>query len=137
MAKGKKVCPGCEQPVGLRTKICACGHDFGDVPTIKSSDKPKGEAQKESVNFASAIGFRGNVILAPAGTCPHRIYDLTLTDIGIWCQLVVFTGLSTGSLYSVKALRYWLREFYEIGSADHKTAGQYIDLWYNQLISRS
>jgi hypothetical protein len=33
MPKGKKICPQCQAELGVRTKVCECGHEF----VIKSS----------------------------------------------------------------------------------------------------
>jgi hypothetical protein len=48
MPKGKKICPQCQAALGVRTKVCECGHEF-TIKTYKQGS-PHGSPIKTNAN---------------------------------------------------------------------------------------
>lgn len=44
--RGRKTCPACGESLGVRTRLCQCGHEF-DVKVSTRKPKPKAEPAAE------------------------------------------------------------------------------------------
>ena len=70
MGKGKKTCPECSAELGVRTKICSCGHEFAfkhtgarlkkGPPTPPRSEKP---FENLTENPPEVVGINDRVAL--------------------------------------------------------------------------
>lgn len=55
----------------------------------------------------------------PAGACPVKLKDTSPEAIVQWAEDVISKGQAIGKQYLPAALRYWVREFYEMFGADY------------------
>lgn len=141
MPKGKKSCPKCGLQQGIRVRECECGHNFmGGVPALET--KMELAAVSTDVPIASNISSikptesttsvapkrkfacsSSRLIVAPAGPCPikprgykERWPDGPASDdvVTSWAEQV----FNYSDRYSVEAVVYWARSFWDINSKE-------------------
>ena len=124
--KGKKQCPSCKKYIGGRNRECACGHQFGiqehsplvvveNKPDIPPRTIPKPIPKPEPRHDIRG----GRLIHTPAGDCPSKLTGISAEEVEVWTHSVLAKGREKGENYLFAALRYWVREFYDIGSSDY------------------
>lgn len=126
--KGRKKCANCGIYVGVRTTKCECGHDFVEnikVALVASEkvDSPKKENTPKRVD-PQIYHSRSNdaVILVPAGNCPVKLHDKTREAVVRWIETLV-----EKRNYAVSALKYYVRQFYDIHGAEFRDICDVID----------
>lgn len=138
--KGRKTCPNCKNVVGVRTKVCphtlsnglACNYEF-EIGSSKApgAPQPKPEKMEESLDTEEAAqtnSGRNLRIDAPHGHCPHKLAGLDEKSVFDWTEKVRMTGVNNARWYTKKALKYWVREFYDIHGSDHEAACEMIEM---------
>jgi hypothetical protein len=134
--KGKKQCqnPTCKKYVGARTPVCVCGFDFANY--VKSADQQVEltPEQKRDRRLALKLNFnRFTPVVVPAGKCPISLTDLD-NDIEMFCTLVVEAGRPY-RLYTPSAIKYWLRSFFDVNSAEYTEACTKVEDWVSILLT--
>lgn len=129
--KGKKQCPACHDYCGVRTQICDCGHQF----VKKEVEQPKlvpqqvvhveeSEPEPTVVHF-DAKRFRCRVsIHTPAGPCPVRLHGTDRQSVEIWSNQLRERFYRSGEFLKLRAIRYYLYQFYDMQSEDFQMAKQ-------------
>jgi len=117
----RKLCPDCEKFVNKKEKKCACGHKFKlrkekEKKPIKTNITD--EVEQEAKRFAAALGQTGMTVLTPACQCPIRLKGIDKDIVCGWVENVLNAGFARGFIYSVPALCYFVREFYDYGTED-------------------
>lgn len=116
--RGRKQCPKCKDYVGVRCQKCtACGNPF-DVRVSTPVQQEK--VQQYNREYTT--------IITPSGPCPVEFSG----DMRDWVQRVIDAGHSIRKHYQPAALRYWLRQFFDIHSAEHKQKIGELKLVYNE-----
>ena len=119
------------------------GFDYDDVPEPpkvpvvkaakagrKETPKPPRAHRSEEVEEAldpeegaTVINDGRNIrIDTPAGKCPHALTGLDEKTVFEWTEKIRGTGVKNARWYSKKALKYWVRAFYDIHSKEHQDA---------------
>ena len=82
MAKGMKVCPGCNKEVGAKTKICGCGFDFSTISksekVVKSLD-PADITDKSQMRGKKLCPGCNKIIGARTYVCPLCSYEFSIS----------------------------------------------------------
>ena len=58
-------------------------------------------------------------ILTPSGRCPIALKSTDPEAVWSWADAVRSYGFSNGRFYTVRAIHYWVRDFYDINTSDH------------------
>jgi hypothetical protein len=61
-------------------------------------------------------------VIIPAGECPVKLHSTEREEIEIWAHAIVSKGLDQNIRYEPTALRYWVRQFYDMGTPEHNEA---------------
>lgn len=70
-------------------------------------------------------------ITTPAGPCPVQLKGTSAEEVERWAEAVRKAGLEEhGKWYMIRALRYWVRQFYEINTPNHKLVCDTLDAIY-------
>ena len=155
-AKRGKTCPGCQEVIGARSRKCKhCGFDFDnynaetslmDQPETKDEPEPAATAKPTPAPAASkpprstgsvkhrSVSATMLRIHTPAGSCPHRLEDTDEATVQRWAEKVRDTGESDGRFYSLPALKYYARQFYDIFSDEWKTVVGHLQALYGHEI---
>lgn len=119
--QGHKKCPACPLYVGVRTATCRCGHEFKKPPQVAKEDKPpliKEDKPPEVKPIRSPVTRHGRYVATPSGKCPVRLSSTEREDVELWAHSVVAKGEDEGIYYSPSALKYFVREFYDMYKVD-------------------
>jgi hypothetical protein len=60
------------------------------------------------------------IIFTPSGLCPVQLRGTDIESVNTWAEKLREYGYSQQKEYTYPALRYWVRQFYEIGSAEYE-----------------
>lgn len=133
----KKVCSSCKAEVGPRKKVCSCGFQFENNIDQKS-DNSKNESTDNLENAKSrqlsASSRRMKVCVAiPSGSCPVKPKnfksfphpEIEEDAVGDWAEKVF--ELQDGK-YSIDAVKYWARQFWDINSKEFAMVYDYISM---------
>jgi hypothetical protein len=89
--------------------------------TKPTTDRTELEAQQS----AARHGWTGTIITTPAGPCRFKVGDLTEMStndredrVHTWENQVINFGHSEGVHYAPAALRYWLRQEFDVTTSD-------------------
>lgn len=66
-------------------------------------------------------------ISTPAGNCPVRLGSTESDKVLEWMDAVQAMGERQGRLYTTSALKYFVRQFYDIHSPEYKAVCAVID----------
>jgi ribosomal protein S14 len=134
--RGRKQCDSCGTYIGVRTKVCVCGHTFTrkkpkTVEVRKKRVSRKGAAPEpveETPREKTVIpaGYTTNVI-APAGKCPVKLKGTDKETVLDWAAKVRAHGAERGDFYSTYALKYYVRYIYNVFSDEYKAVAAIID----------
>lgn len=125
--RGRKQCPTCHNYVGVRTRQCDCGYEFGkangDPPVHAPKQEPKTEAvapppPKEPKEEPRPSHIRRQGVWTPAGAAPAKLAGTSEDEVYEWAEKVLAHGERVGKHYLVQALIYWVREFYDINGPE-------------------
>lgn len=141
--KGRKQCSGCRAYTGVRTLICpSCNAPFNKINQSSSSSsslKPapmparcsssSSSSSLESVvpETTTLMPFRGIVIDTPAGICPAKLFSTEPTEVREWARAVLEAGAEESKRYSLRALKYWVRHYYDMYTAEWELACSILD----------
>jgi hypothetical protein len=135
--RGRKQCDSCGIYIGVRTKVCSCGHNFlrkkpkvvevrkKRVARKGASPEPETEVESDDV-VVIPRGFTTNVI-APAGKCPVQLKGMDKETVEEWATKVRSYGEKSGDYYSTEALKYFVRYVHNIASEEYKKIGEILD----------
>lgn len=77
---------------------------------------------------AQSYGWKGRVVLTPAGPCPVKLDGTDAHTVQEWAEKVVHSGhLKANAHYGPSALRYFAREFYDIFSPEYGEVCEHIN----------
>lgn len=134
--RGRKQCDACGTYIGVRTKVCVCGHTFvrkkpKAIEVRKKRVSRRGatpEPVEDTVEKKSLVpaGYTTNII-APAGKCPVKLKDIDKEAVFEWAAKVRAHGAERGDFYSASALKYYVRYIYNIFSDEYKAVAAIID----------
>ena len=124
--RGKRQCPNCKVYVGIRTEQCVCGHEFqkkvaNAAPEIREArvviDPVAAAVAAEDTDddFGNALpNGRCTWVHTPAGKPPHNLNGTAREEVHKWAEQIRSDGFREGRYYTVHALIYWVRYFYDI-----------------------
>jgi len=116
--RGKKLCPNCQNYIGVRTAKCSCGHEFVVKTTIKS-ETTSHSASPNTPSRPNSCSLRS--VESPAGRCPVAPTNLVSDEaIQNWAKSVLDNGLEDGIMYSTRAVVYFIREFWGVNTPEYK-----------------
>lgn len=127
--RGRKQCPSCEKYVGAVTKVCVCGHEFNSKSKAPKGRQPDSEpepSQPRRTNYDPRL-LR---ISTPAGECPHKLKGTDCDTVQEWAEQVRAAGRENGRYYTVHALVYFVRHFFDLGSPEHAAARESLEMIY-------
>jgi len=135
--KGRKYCEKCKTYVGVRTKVCVCGHEFVfNVPkTEVQQQEEANEITDEDRRYAVAIGAQGGTfVFTGSGSPLGRVYGVCAENkvsVINFCEDIVAFGLKESRVYLPSAIKNFLRH-----SADNcETMFDIVDDWYNEKVA--
>lgn len=124
--RGKKLCSACGVYVGARVLVCVCGHNF-HAEASEEIESTKASAVEEAVPAVvkpvverDEHGNRYKVVVIPAGKCPIKLTSTSEESVLAWAQSVLDHGRKCLRTYATSALRYWVRDYYEIGTPEYR-----------------
>jgi len=102
---------------GIITKTTkgARGRQVGTV--IVKRDKTPSELK---LGPSKSKGLRHRVITTPSGKCPIPLSGVSKEDVDNWVIKLTEYGESHGIRYTQSAIRYYIRQFYPIGSVEYE-----------------
>lgn len=74
----------------------------------------------EASQSVVACGCHCINIMAPAGDCPAKLSGTDQESVIIWAEKVVEAGHKKGLHFSPSALRYFVRQFYDLETSEHQ-----------------
>ena len=141
--KGRKLCPSCKKYVAARTLTCICGREFvkGETTTNRietENGKWKDPNGFDAIPYALALYFgKGRVVDTPSGPYPIRLVGMNQEVVDDFCLKVVDFGKLKGTLYTPNAIKYFIREQYNVNSKKYKRFSELVDNWYKNLLGKS
>ena len=101
-------------------------------PKMKSTDKPEkiekpvsekpiSAAKALKIAYSGSCGCGHMVVDGPAGDCPANLNGIDEESVSKWAAKVIAAGHTKSLHYSVKALKYFVRKFYEYNSPEWRT----------------
>ncbi|MCK9459504.1 MAG: hypothetical protein M0R80_07690 [Proteobacteria bacterium] len=136
--KGKRGRPGTGAPKPVVTKPVATDKPEvaesvapAPVPAIEPA-KPKSRwdipilCDVEASQSMQMCGCRCINIMAPAGDCPAKLLGTEQETVIIWAEKVIQAGHAKGLHFSPSALKYFVRQFYDLDSEEHRLAVSHI-----------
>lgn len=138
-SRGKRLCPECNKHVGVRLRVCYCGHQFvkGETKqaTIQEVRQQENQLTDEEKMYALSVGARGGELFIYSGReCPAKLEGLDSTSVHNFCNEVVFEGLNENKVYSVQAIKGFAQHRFGYGSEEYRTICEAVDQWYNETI---
>ena len=124
--RGKKQCPQCKIYIGVRNRVCVCGHEFVAAQK-KSTSMAQAPKKQEAKPVFNRKDFFSTTISTPAGKCPANLADTDYETVKEWSGKILRHGEAKNVVYAVSALRYWARQFYDIFSEEHKLITQHLN----------
>jgi len=65
-------------------------------------------------------------IYTPSGECPIRLQGTDAVSVLNWVDAVREYGYRVGKQYTISALCYWVRQFYEMDTVEHRKACDHV-----------
>lgn len=125
---GRKQCPGCEFYIGVRTRKCECGHEFAAKAKVPRRAPPK----RQAASTAEATPSDPEVpkldtrplVITPSGACPVPLEGTDMDTVLDWVTAV--REHDPGVRLHTTAVRYYVRQFYRMGTPEHATVCGFI-----------
>ena len=76
----------------------------------------------EATQSLQMCGCRCINIMAPAGDCPEKLASTEQEVVIVWAEKVIQAGHKKGLHFAPSALKYFIRQFYDLDSEEHRTA---------------
>lgn len=137
--RGRKLCPDCEFYVGLRTKVCECGHKFTKAdkkidPQKKDKivEKPSTEDKLYSL---SVNPYGGRIVYSGSGPIPYKPISTDYDGIADMCDNIVYDGQNEGKIYTVSAIKLWIQGLYGYKTEKYNSVCEHIDKWYYNKVN--
>ena len=125
--RGRKECPTCLFYVGVRTKVCNCGHNFLSKGASPKQTKivPKKKKEKEKPKVYQ------NRIIVPAGKCPVKldVESLTRESIRGWAAKVRAKFGESGDFLFAEGIVYYSREYVYTCSDKYNYIKEVVNEW--------
>ena len=89
----------------------------GELPKpieIKPSERPLGGGGRRCVS-------------TPSGKCPVKLNSNTREDVELWAHSLMDYAQKQDVSYTVSALKYWVRDTYEVSTDDHKLCCEHLE----------
>lgn len=78
------------------------------------------------ISYTASCGCRCMVIDGPAGECPAKLTGTDKESVATWIEKVMDAGHNKSLHYSLVALKYFVRNFYEFKSPEWRTVVAHI-----------
>jgi hypothetical protein len=88
----------------------------------------------EASQSAQICGCRCINIIAPAGDCPAKLTSTDQESALVWAEKTIDAGHKKGLHFSPSALRYFVRQFFDLHSDEHQTV---CDCLYSVVYART
>jgi hypothetical protein len=124
MAKkaAKVTCPLCGEENKTTAKACGhCAHPLGKP--VKEDTAPSPDTAPPPPERKVSYAGMGGLITVPAGKpicAPKVVKDFTDQDVADWAYDVIDKGHAQGKNYSLQAVKYWARYFWDSSTDDHR-----------------
>lgn len=126
----KVLCPLCGEENKPKAKACChCAHPLGKPVSEDSAPSPD-TAPTPPERKPTIYSGMGGQITVPAGKpiCEPKVTkDFTDQDVIDWAYDVIDKGHAQGKNFSLDAVKYWARYFWDFSSPDHKRVLTIID----------
>jgi hypothetical protein len=131
--RGRKQCIKCKKYVGLRVKICNCGHEFS------SSDKLVKEIsaeQKDLIMYCESLGktSRDRVVYTPTDYPEIVPTEITLNGVYDWADKVIDHGKDHLKIYTIEALKYIWGKQVGYHTDDYVQGCKFLIQWKDSLL---
>lgn len=130
-SRGRKMCPGCQQYVGVRTIECDCGHKFG------KAKKPRNEPEKREdlSDYAKILPLLSgkNVRVIYASTYDGKLRRSDKSSVYDFIYDAIQYEASRGGILSHSAAKLLLRHQLGGSSSDYLEAVNYVNEIYEEI----
>jgi hypothetical protein len=99
--------------------------NLSPAPTSKF-DRPIAVDVASSRHY-QACGCHGLNVMAPAGDCPAKLPDTELASVEGWVNRVIEAGHKRGLHFGPSALKYFVRQFYDLGSDNYHLVCSHVE----------
>lgn len=138
--RGRKLCSGCQKYIGIRTRKCPnCGKvdDNMAVPSPRAVVREIGKVDDNMVvPSPRAVVQQGREIgerrlLSVSTPAPHvmpcpKLNGDSYEEVSQWAAKVMETGYKEDRLFTLPALQYYVREFFEYGSNQYRQVCEHL-----------
>lgn len=133
--RGRKQCPECNIYLGVRNKVCLCGHEFKkrDKAPVKAKKakvvEEESDTSNEKVIVPNTNRSYKEIVFAPAGKPSVPLNSFDEEVVLDWASKVRSNGLDHEIYYSTSAIIYYLRYYTSVFSDDFARAKSLIREW--------
>lgn len=136
MSKGKKTCSECKRSVGVRTKVCSCGYEFGKsvVRVIEKKDDVEPIVDPFLIKYVIGLGRvqRAVVVYAIAGKPQLILTSYDEDSVFEYCDRCITYGVKDGRLFMPSVIKSWLRN--SIPFEEQNKVLSSVDKWVNSIL---
>jgi hypothetical protein len=138
--RGKKECPDCRKFVGAIVPKCVCGFDFKQAKiskkdalsqsirsALQAANLQSQEKLTFSPEFASLMVGCKSTIIAPAGSCPHKLDSTEPEKIDEWISKVRLSFKNKQQFLTISGVIYFIHQFFNMFSPEYKTVREYVE----------
>lgn len=108
-----------------------------EINAFMPSDKPRMPRVEVSDGEDRPNYSRMLVVHTPAGACPVKLKGTNKQDVREWAEAVVQAGYKNNRNYSLDAIKYFVRHFYDMFSEDWKVVVGHLDFWLKESTGQS
>lgn len=134
--RGRKHCPSCDSYIGVRTKVCSCGHKFVRTNKLKlkaevrkgakpSEGKEVGSPEKKEVSGSPIPKGYSSRLVIPAGRPSAPLRGSDRADVLSWVRDV---RAASGEVWVTRsALSYYAKYYFDSFSEEYKMIKSILD----------
>jgi hypothetical protein len=139
--RGRKQCPECNKYVAARSHSCVCGRNFVNGETTEIRLQEEQDEWKDPsfdyIPYALALCFgKGRLVRTPSGQCPIKLVGMNQESVNNFCLNIISYGSQQGILYMPQAIKYFIRQQYDVNSRKYERFCELVDNWVEELITR-
>lgn len=131
---GKKQCTSCKKYVGVKTRICICGHEFSSSqPKVSGIFAPAIIAEEKiapKYTMPSYMSINSYFVIIAPGKPPVSLKDFTYDSVCDWIEENRKVGVNRNRWYSRKVFLNWARHI--LSNEDLKTVREFINDYCSQ-----
>lgn len=139
MSKGKKICSECKRSVGVRTKVCPCGYEFGKsvVRVIEKKDDVTPIVDPFLIKYITGLGRiqRAVVVYAIAGKPQLILTSYDEDSVFEYCDRCITYGVKDGRLFMPSVIKSWIRN--SVPDSEQSKVLKSVDSWVNSIIEEN